>query len=324
MIGAAAALSGSFRVGQDVMFSFGEFFNLERESQRTNFAAWELILFLAMGAMGGLIGAAFNGANLRITQWRKTHVPAGSPLRRALEVQLVCLAMSVVAFGASAAWPSCTPVPSDVDGWTSQEVGLLDELVRFRCAPGEYNELASLFLADSDVAIKQLFHFREVGGREARGEPQHPTFSGPALLCFFLPYIAMAVWTYGIGVPSGLFVPSLLSGAAFGRLCGHALHYFDASRGTFADAGTYALVGAAAVLGGMARMTISLTVILLEATGDMQYALPLMLVLLAAQRVGNLFNEGLYDVHIRLRAWPFLDEHPPALSSTTSGPHRLP
>lgn len=59
-------------------------------------------------------------------------------------------------------------------------------------------------------------------------------------------------------------MPSLLSGAAFGRLCGHLLHKLDHTSGTFADSGTYALMGAAAVLGGMARMTISLTVILLE------------------------------------------------------------
>jgi chloride channel 7 len=79
-------------------------------------------------------------------------------------------------------------------------------------------------------------------------------------------------------------------------------------------------VGAAAVLGGMARMTISLTVILLEATGDMQYVLPLMLTLMAARWVGNFFNEGLYDIHIRLKRYPLLepDMPPPARKNMTT------
>lgn len=73
-------------------------------------------------------------------------------------------------------------------------------------------------------------------------------------------------------------------------------------------------MGAAAVLGGMARMTISLTVILLEATGDMQYVLPLMLTLMAARFTGNVFNEGLYDIHIRLKGIPFLEESVPSIA----------
>lgn len=64
---------------------------------------------------------------------------------------------------------------------------------------------------------------------------------------------------------------------------------------------TYALVGAAAVLGGMARMTISLTVILLECTGNEQFVLPLMLTLMSARIVGSLWNEDLYHIHIHMK-----------------------
>ena len=192
--------------------------------------------------------------------------------------------------------------------WTNQEKDLVNSLVPFRCEAGkEYNEVASLIFTDADTAIKQLFHFRE------DGEYDSSTFSSAALFLFFLPYISLATITYGIAVPSGLFVPSLLSGAAFGRLCGHLMHKLDGSSGTFADSGTYALMGAAAVLGGMARMTISLTVILLEATGDMQYVLPLMLTLMAARFTGNVFNEGLYDIHIKLKDIPFLEPEEPSL-----------
>lgn len=49
------------------------------------------------------------------------------------------------------------------------------------------------------------------------------TFSPVTLALFFALYFLLACWTYGISVPSGLFVPSLLCGAAFGRLVANVL-----------------------------------------------------------------------------------------------------
>ena len=46
--------------------------------------------------------------------------------------------------------------------------------------------------------------------------------------------------------------------------------------------GTYALIGAAAFLGGVVRMTISLTVILIESTNEIDYGLPIMLTLMVS------------------------------------------
>lgn len=46
----------------------------------------------------------------------------------------------------------------------------------------------------------------------------------------------------------------------------------------------------------------------LEATGDMQYVLPLMLTVMTARWIGNLFTEGIYDMHIRTRRLDYLDE----------------
>jgi len=35
--------------------------------------------------------------------------------------------------------------------------------------------------------------------------------------------LVISGWNYGVGVPSGLFVPSLLTGSAFGRIVGQHL-----------------------------------------------------------------------------------------------------
>ena len=43
---------------------------------------------------------------------------------------------------------------------------------------------------------------------------------------------------------------------------------------------TYAIIGSAALLGGVMRMTISLTVILIETTQQISYGLPIMITLM--------------------------------------------
>lgn len=57
------------------------------------------------------------------------------------------------------------------------------------------------------------------------------------------------------------------------------------------DPGKYALAGAAAQLGGIVRMTISLTAIIVETTKDITFGLPIMLVLMIAKWIGDLFVE---------------------------------
>merc|ERR1719183_1480115 len=119
--------------------------------------------------------------------------------------------VSTVTFLMPVVWGRCTKLPTDMQDWSNQEKMLVDSLVPFRCIPGkEYNEVASLIFTEADTAIKQLFHFRETGG-----DASSP-FSSGALFLFFVPYIILGTVTYGIAVPSGLFVPSLLAGAAFG------------------------------------------------------------------------------------------------------------
>lgn len=76
---------------------------------------------------------------------------------------------------------------------------------------------------------------------------------------------------------------------------------------TFIHPSKYALIGATAQLGGVMRMTISLTAILIETTGNISFALPLIVTLISAKWTGDFFNEGIYDTGIALSKVPMLD-----------------
>jgi len=53
-------------------------------------------------------------------------------------------------------------------------------------------------------------------------------------------------------------------------------------------------------------MTLSLTVILIESTGNISFALPLIIKLISAKWMGDYFNEGIYDTNIEVAKVPML------------------
>lgn len=60
---------------------------------------------------------------------------------------------------------------------------------------------------------------------------------------------------------------------------------------TWAEPAKYAVIGAAAHLGGICRISISLTVMMIEATGNITFGLPLMLTLITTKWIGDFFTE---------------------------------
>ncbi|RLN47517.1 hypothetical protein BBJ29_000609 [Phytophthora kernoviae] len=261
-------------------FSFGQF-----EGSKA-YEVLDVPVFIFMGMIGGLFGAGFNGANTVLTKFRKQYV-AHRYLRFG-ETLLIAFTTAAASFWLSYYLGECR----DLAGAYSSS------LSRFYCPEGQFNDLASLFTVNYATSMKQLLHFT--------GDASFTPFS---LCIFFVVFYILACWTYGIAVPSGLFVPSLLSGAAYGRIFVMIVHYVGFP--VVAQDGMFALIGAACMLGGMARMTISLTVIILECTGVIEWGLPIMVALMAARWVGNYFNEGLYDIHIHLNHLPFLEFDPP-------------
>uniref|UniRef100_UPI0037E94EED H(+)/Cl(-) exchange transporter 6 n=1 Tax=Semicossyphus pulcher TaxID=241346 RepID=UPI0037E94EED len=282
---------GSFQLPG--LLNFGEFKCTDGDKNCHLWTVVDLAFFVLMGVVGGLLGALFNCMNKSLSKYRIKHIHPKAKFIRVLESLLVTMVTTVVIFAASLLLGECrdlsTPTSHNTTPSGSEDIN--STIRQFFCANKTYNDMATLFFNPQEAAIHQLFH-------------QDGTFSPLTLSVFFLLYFLLACWTYGVSVPSGLFVPSLLCGAAFGRLVANIL---KVKLGMDIYCGTFALIGAASFLGGVVRMTISLTVILIESTNEITYGLPIMITLMVAKWTGDFFNKGIYDIHIQLRGVPLLE-----------------
>ncbi|XP_033998766.1 LOW QUALITY PROTEIN: H(+)/Cl(-) exchange transporter 7 [Trematomus bernacchii] len=268
------------------LINFGRF-----ESDTGSYNLYEIPLFIAMGALGGLLGALFNKLNYWLTIFRIRYVHR--PCLQVMEAMLVAAVTAAVSFTMIYFSNDCQPLgPEHKEEYPLQ----------LFCADGEVNSMATAVFNTPEKSVRSLFH------------TQAGTYNPLTLGLFTITYFFLACWTYGLAVSAGVFIPALLIGAAWGRLFGILLASITPNGSIWADPGKYALIGAAAQLGGIVRMTLSLTVIMVEATGNVTYGLPIMLVLMTAKIVGDYFVEGLYDIHIKLQSVPFLHWDAPATS----------
>lgn len=270
------------------MFQFGDFSKVN-DGNKEVFRLLELPMFMVLGGLGGALGALFVWAHLKTAVWRARRI-RDRFLLQVLECLTVSFVVSSVLFLTPWLVPICSAIPDPpVFPDTSLQLG---------CEAGFFNELGTLMINSPDVTIKTMFH-------------DDFNFSIYTLVIYFLVYFPLVIWTSGTVVPGGLFVPMLLAGGILGRIFAIATHKMGLP---MLKAGTYGLVGGGALLGGMSRVTISLTVMMIEATGNILFALPLMLSLIMSKSVGDLFGHGFYDSVITFKRWPFLEEEVPRLA----------
>ncbi|KAJ1526636.1 hypothetical protein ONE63_008221 [Megalurothrips usitatus] len=265
------------------LLSFGKF-------PEVSYFWYELPIYMMMGLIGGLLGSLFNYINYHLTVFRMRYINKRLWMK-VVEALLVAATTATVGFSMIYFLNDCRPLGQDPTKFPTQVF----------CGDGEYNALGALWFQTPETSVRSLFH-------DPAGSHKVSSLS-----LFFILYYLLSVWTYGLSVSAGIFIPSLLTGAAWGRLTGMGLMWLFPDM-DWVDLRKYALVGAAAQLGGVVRMTISLTVILIEATGNIAFGLPLMLTLICAKWMGDFFNEGIYDIHIMLSGVPLLPWEPPPLS----------
>ncbi|KAF2180807.1 hypothetical protein K469DRAFT_591628 [Zopfia rhizophila CBS 207.26] len=133
----------------------------------------------------------------------------------------------------------------------------------------------------------------------------------------------LTVITFGIKVPAGIYVPSMVVGGLLGRLVGHLVQLFAlrfADSGLFGSCdptgppgscvvpGVYAMVAAGATMTGVTRLSVTLAVILFELTGSLDHVMPFSIGILVAKWTADALEPlSIYDLLTDMNSYPFLD-----------------
>ncbi|KAF2861857.1 hypothetical protein K470DRAFT_256404 [Piedraia hortae CBS 480.64] len=133
----------------------------------------------------------------------------------------------------------------------------------------------------------------------------------------------LTIVTFGIKLPAGIYVPTMVIGGLMGRIVGHGVQWLTLTYpdfGLFADCpkggseescvvpGVYALVAAGATMCGVTRLSVTLAVILFELTGSLDHVLPFSLgVLIAKWTADAVEPNSIYDMLTDMNSYPFLD-----------------
>lgn len=257
----------------------------------------QVVLVAILGIIGGLVGCTFTTINIHIggLRWRyKSHLGM-----RVLEAGLIALVTSVLRLSLPfmgkciESTSSCTPNKECVSLAPGAED--LHSFQFYGCPEGTYNDLAVLMFNPQGFVVKALFTTPDGGFRES------------SLALFFLFYFIMAVVSYGMAIPAGLFTPSVIIGGALGQLYAHSLNHCF---GFKLDAGLYAYLGAGSVLAGLFRFAVSFVVILTELTGTEEQLPLLMIVVIIAKGIGDRFNQNILNHLCILMGFPYIGSHP--------------
>lgn len=260
-------------------------------SYASDWESVELVFFIAIGAAGGVFGAAF----VKFTGWwnrtfRRWRAIDGHPV---LEVLLVALATGVVSF------------------WNPYTIQASSELVL---------DLATPCSSERDLSLCPTVHREFV--REVK-----------SLVSALAVKLVLTFVTFGLKVPCGIYVPSMVVGALFGRVFGMLIQWCnytfnlavpadgtatatsvmryictpDASNNDCVDLGIYSMISAGAFMAGVTRMNIALVTILFELTSSYTYVLPIAIAIAVANWVGSsLEKNSLYEALLIQNDYPFM------------------
>ncbi|XP_008242835.1 PREDICTED: putative chloride channel-like protein CLC-g [Prunus mume] len=276
--------------GKCGLFGTGGLIMFDVYSESVSYHIVDVPPVLLLGFVGGILGSLYNSLLTKVLRIYNLINERGI-IYKILIACTISIFTSCLLFGLP--WlASCRPCPADA-AEACPTIGRSGNFKKFQCPPDHYNDLASLIFNTNDDAIRNLF-----------SKNTDSEFHFSSIIIFFVTCFFLSIFSYGVVAPAGLFVPVIVTGASYGRFVGMLV-----GSHSNLNHGLYAVLGAASLLGGTMRMTVSLCVIILELTNNLLLLPLIMVVLLVSKTTADAFNDNIYDLIMKAKGLPYLEAH---------------
>ena len=143
------------------------------------------------------------------------------------------------------------------------------------------------------VVIGILFPEMIGGGYGTIREVLDHSFTVYMLIFIFIGRMILTIFSYGTGVPGGIFAPMIALGVVFGMLFGTTMEYFFP--GIVSHPGIFAVAGMAGIFASTVRAPLTGLVLAVEMTSNYELILPLIITTVTASVItAQLGNEPIY------------------------------
>lgn len=247
---------------------------------KNNWLYFEAFLYMLLGVVCGALGVLFNKINIKISLTRN-RLSKSNGKYKVLEICIVTMLTVILGYMLA------------VSRYT------LNEMLRFLyndCTNDDDNPLCT---ADTNYS---------------------PWKTLGTLLFLSVEGFLLTAVTYGMSIPGGVLLPSLVIGATIGRLLGVFMEFIQYKLSGTApflhcyneksyciSAASYAVVGSASFFAAVTNMSVASVVIVSEMTGALNYIIPIMIGVFCARILNNVtLGKSIYELSLMARNEAYL------------------
>ncbi|XP_014252353.1 H(+)/Cl(-) exchange transporter 7-like isoform X2 [Cimex lectularius] len=161
-----------------------------------------------------------------------------------------------------------------------------------------YASMSTLMFQDPAYITRTLFTVKK------------DQYSPHVLVVFLCQFYLWSLLHCGTFMPSGIILPNLIIGAVWGRILSMVLTHLSFIKDSYKKPIKLAYLCAVAQTSGVTKMGLGLTIIMIEASGTINFVIPVMIIVIVSRFLSKLFGSSIIKTIALVKGYIMLSNSP--------------